>query len=110
MIGWLERWALNRAGRREDEKLLQLEKVHQEIVDGRLNAEIVFGGPAAKIFAAFAIDWFKRTGGHNFVTCEITDTKDHHRYQLTMQKVHGKSPAERIGELERELAASRAAP
>jgi hypothetical protein len=104
VLTWIERWALKRAGRREDEKLLQLEKVHQEIVDGQLNAEVVFSGPAAKVFAAFAIDWFKKTGGNNFITCEITDSSDGTGYELTMRKRWAKSPAMEIGELRAENA------
>jgi hypothetical protein len=103
MIRWLERWALKSAGLREDAKLLELQKVHQEIVDGKLDAEVVFGGPAAKVFAAFAIDWFKRTGGKNFIVCEVTDSETGEPYELTMRKRWGKSPAQEIGELRAEI-------
>jgi hypothetical protein len=105
-FGFLDRWLERRYKNRMEDRLLQLEKVRMEIIDDKLDAEVVFGGPAAKVFAAFAIQWFKKTGGNNYVTCDITDSSDGTAYTLTMQRCWGKSPAQEIGELRAKLAES----
>lgn len=99
MIRWLERWALKRADRREGESLIELKEMLAKVEDGRMTAEAAFGGPAVQIFMAAAVEWFKKSGGDNYVTCEVTCKKTLQRYTLTMQRCNGKTPAQELCEL-----------
>lgn len=63
-----------------------------------INAQ--FAGESMRIFAAHLGEWFRMNGGQNFFAMELTDpvTKDH--FTLTMQRCGGKTPAQRLRELE----------
>jgi hypothetical protein len=109
MIRWLERWILKRADRREGDSLIQIQEMLIKIENGQLSAEAAFCGPAIKLFAAAAIEWFNENGGDNFATMEVTDTKTYQRFELTMKRAHGKTPGDIIGELRAEIAALKGA-
>jgi len=72
--------------------------------DEQMIIDAAFDGAAVKLFAAAAAHWFKETGGENFVTLDMSDPKSGDHYQLTMQKAGGKTPAQKIMELEALLA------
>lgn len=61
--------------------------------------EATFSGSAVKAWAFLAVDWFKETGGKNYVTMDMVDTRDGSRYTLTMQKAGGRTPAQELAEL-----------
>jgi hypothetical protein len=73
-------------------------------VDHPMVVDAAFDGAAVKLFAASAVHWFKETGGQNFVTLDMSDPRTGEHYQVTMQKAGGKTPAQRIAELEALLA------
>jgi len=108
MTRWLEQWALRRAGKREAETLAFIENLKVQIEDGSLSADAVYGGPAVKLFVACAYEWYRKNGGENFATMEITHSKSGERFEMTMRRCHGKTPSEVIGELRAELAALKA--
>lgn len=99
MLRWLERWALKRAGKQEAETLLAIQSMTAKIENGLSSYEAEMGGPAATMFAAMMIEWFKRTGGVNYVTCAVQDRRTGARYEITMQRCGGKTPADVIAEL-----------
>lgn len=66
-------------------------------------AEATLGGAAVKHFAMIAVDWFRETGGKNYITMEFTDTRDGEMYELTVQRKGGKSPAGEISALRHDL-------
>ena len=75
-------------------------------VDHPMVIDAAFDGAAVKLWAAAAVHWFKDTGGKNYVTMEMTDPRTGEKYELTMQKIGGKTPAEKIGELQNKLVAA----
>jgi hypothetical protein len=62
-------------------------------------AEARFKGEAVKLFAANAVQWFRDSGGENYVTTELTDPNTHESYSITMQRACGKTPAQELSEL-----------
>lgn len=67
-------------------------------------ANAAFDGAAVKLFAASAVQWFKDTGGKNFVTLDMNDPKTGEHYEVTMQKAGGMTPAQKLGKLQGALA------
>lgn len=62
-----------------------------------------FAGESVKIFAVSMCEWFRDAGGANFVTVEVTDPKSGERFELSMQRAHAKTPAQRLCELQATL-------
>lgn len=79
--------------------MVELRELEMSADQGKYSAYAKFGGGAVKIFAASMVQWFKQTGGKNFVTVEMFDPDTHERYELTMQKAGGKTPAQELAEL-----------
>lgn len=79
-----------------------------EIEEGKLDAEVVFEGPAVRLFAAAAIAWFKKSKGENYVQCIINDASGGEQYTLTMQRSGGSTPGELVTEYRNKLEALRA--
>lgn len=69
-----------------------------------------FDGEGVKAFAAHLVEWFRAQKGDNFVTIDMTDPVTKEKFELTMQRVGGKSPAQVLGELRRELEELRGTP
>jgi hypothetical protein len=70
-----------------------------------LEATATFKGDAVKEWCKIAVDWFRETGGKNFVVMDMTDPRDGEHYTLTVQRAGGKTAAQEIGELKAQLAA-----
>jgi len=62
-------------------------------------ADASFKGEAVKMFATMMVEWFRECGGQNFVTIELGDPREHHRYILTMQKKGARSVDEKYLEV-----------
>lgn len=58
-----------------------------------------FEGGAVKAWAASLVQWFRESGGQNYVTCDLRDPTTGEAYQITMQKAGGRTPAQDICEL-----------
>jgi ribosomal protein L29 len=97
------------------ERVLSLEQTQLKLRDYNVRsdergfeAKANFSGEAVKAFANLALQWFRESGGVNFVTLELTDSCSGEGYSLTMQKAGGTTPAEKLRMLKDELAALRA--
>ena len=98
------KWRDDRKRKRLADYMATLEGLTLDFQEGRATIDAHFGGPPVKLFAAVFVAWFKETGGKNYVTCELHDTKTGERYEITMQRsASGITPATRIAELERRL-------
>lgn len=75
-------------------------------VDDGMVLNAAFEGAAVKLFAAAAVHWFYETGGQNFVTMNVDDPRTGQAFTLTMQKAGGKTPSDRIAELQAQLSAN----
>lgn len=88
-----------------EEVMLHIKKLNVCLEEGKpFSADAVFGGAMVKIFAGSMINWFKETGGKNYVTVQITDPSTAEQYAITMQKVGGKTPANEIHDLKTRIA------
>lgn len=76
--------------------------VHAE-VGQPFEATATFQGQGVALFAEHMLEWFREQRGENFVTLDLIDKKDGQRYQITMQRLGGKSPAEELSELRRQI-------
>lgn len=68
-----------------------------------MEAMAVFDGGAVKAFAVSMVNWFRETGGKNYVTCDLRDPETGEQYQITMQKAGGRTPAQDLAELRSQL-------
>jgi hypothetical protein len=80
--------------------MAELRKLEMCMDENKYSTFAQFGGAAVKIFAASMVNWFKETGGKNYVTVEMHDPDTGERYELTMQKAGAKTPGDKIRELE----------
>lgn len=64
-----------------------------------MEATACFEGGPVKAFAASMVNWFRETGGKNYVTCDLRDPETGESYQITMQKAGGRTPAQDLVEL-----------
>lgn len=104
MIKYIERWALKRVGRREDEKLIAMQSMNASLKDGTSTFDLELGGEAPKLLAAVMIGWFKNIKADNYVTLEVTDGDTAEKYALTLQRMRGTSPAKALADLRDEVA------
>jgi hypothetical protein len=66
-----------------------------------INAQ--FAGESMRVLAAHLGEWFRRNNGQNFFAMEVTDPVTKDVFDLTMQRMGGKTPAVRLRELEAAL-------
>ncbi len=87
----------------EDQLGKDLELRIRELTYNNGNLEGIFEHPIFKGVAVLCADLIKSTGPDkgNFVTCNLH--YEGQRYELTVQKAWGKTPADRIEELENEI-------
>jgi len=64
-----------------------------------VEAVAVFEGRAVKAWAASLVEWFRVSGGQNYVTCDLRDPTTGEAYSITMQKAGGRTPAQDLLEL-----------
>lgn len=83
-------------------RLTSLEVKAREGEPMEINAE--FAGELMKRWAAGMAEWFRKEGGRNFITVEMLDPTSGERFEITMRKAHGTTPAQRLRELEAEIA------
>jgi hypothetical protein len=102
----LRGWFDARKRKRLADYMATLEGLTLDLQDGRITVDATFGGPPVRLFAAAMVAWFKETGGKNYVTCELRDTKTREKYEITMQRAAGTTPAQRLSEMELMLTAS----
>jgi hypothetical protein len=76
--------------------VLRINRASIDIQNNVLDAEAVFEGPAAGLFAAAALQWFRKIGANNYVQCEVTDKIDGQKYTLTMQRQLGITPSVKL--------------
>lgn len=69
-----------------------------------VEASAEFRGVAIKAWVSLAVDWFREIGGKSYVTMDMTDARDGERYNFTVQRCGGESPASRIQLLEADKA------
>jgi hypothetical protein len=70
-----------------------------------MEALAVYEGGAMKVFAASMVQWFRESGGQNYVTCDLRDPATGEAYQITMQKAGGRTPAQDLTELRAQVKA-----
>lgn len=87
----------------DDCKLTELHMTEREGIQAQ------FEGAAVKAFSTACVDWFRESGGSNYVTCSLRDPKSGEEYVLTMQKAIGKTPAQELNELRMKLLRARSA-
>ncbi len=78
----------------EDLKLYSL-----QMENGEINIRV--GGEHARIFANSLIQFFKQNGGENFVT--TTGLLGGEKYEITVRKCGGKTPAEKLSDLQQDV-------
>jgi hypothetical protein len=70
-------------------------------------ANAQFKGEAIKAWAIGMVDCFTGEGATNYLTCELIDPRTSQRYEITMQKCGGKTPAQALSEAAATIAALR---
>lgn len=60
-----------------------------------MDANATFQGVAVQAFAAHMAQWFDKEGGKNFVTLDM-NAVDGRRFELTMQRAGGETPAQKL--------------
>jgi hypothetical protein len=60
-----------------------------------MDAHATFQGVAVQAFAAHMAHWFDKEGGKNFVTLDM-NAADGRRFELTMQRAGGETPAQKL--------------
>lgn len=84
-------------------QLCAVRKLNIDAAEGKpLNASATFEGGAVKLWAAAMVEWFRETGGQNFIVVDMTDPRTGESYSITMQKAGGKTPAQELAELRRQ--------
>jgi hypothetical protein len=66
-------------------------------------ASATFQGEGVKMFAAHMAEWFRENRGDNFVTIDMSDPTSGERFELTMRRANGKTPAQSLADLRREI-------
>lgn len=79
--------------------LCDVESFKMNLDKDNIDVEATFSGAAVKAWCFLAVDWFKETGGKNYVTMDMVDSRDGARYTMTMQKAGGRTPAQDLAEL-----------
>jgi hypothetical protein len=64
-----------------------------------MEAYAQFEGGAVKAWAVSLVQWFRDSGGENYVTCDLRDPTTGEAYSITMQKAGGRTPAQDLCEL-----------
>ena len=72
------------------------------------SVDMTFNSPSAKMLAGMWVDFFHQNSGKNFVTMELKfadpwwkpKKRSQHAYVLTVQRLGGLSPAQKLGQLE----------
>lgn len=76
-----------------------------QLLEARVNAngntDMVLKHPMFAKMAEAVAEIMRKTGGENFITMNMCDGK--HMYELTCRKADGKTPADRINELEQTI-------
>jgi hypothetical protein len=62
-----------------------------------------FQGDAVKEWALVMVQWFREKGGINYVACDLSDPTTGERFEITMQKAGGRTPAQDLAEMRAEL-------
>lgn len=70
----------------------QLLAVHAYLADGEIRGAV--GGDMAKVFAISLIEFYRASGGANYVEMGIVDTKNSEKFTVLVQRVEGRSPHE----------------
>ncbi len=68
-----------------------------------LEANATFQGEAMRWFAAHMAQWFRNSGGVNFVSLEATDPETKDVFEITMQRAGGETPAKQLSQMHAEL-------
>jgi hypothetical protein len=58
-----------------------------------------FKGDAVKEWAVSMVQWFREKGGINYVACDLSDPTTGERFEITMQKAGGRTPAQDLAEM-----------
>lgn len=83
-------------------QLVAVRKMNMHYVEGEpFHAEATFEGGAVKLWAASMVEWFRESGGKNYIVVDMSDPRSGERYSITMQKAGGKTPAQELAELRR---------
>lgn len=62
-----------------------------------------FQGDAIKEWAVAMVQSFREKGGINYIACDLSDPTTGERYEITMQKAGGRTPAQDLAELRSQL-------
>jgi hypothetical protein len=65
--------------------------------------DATFAGEAMRMFAAHMAEYFRREGGKNFIVLDMSDPNTGDRFQITMQRAGGETPAVKIAKLQATL-------
>lgn len=84
-------------------QLVSIRRMNMRLDEGCLEADALFEGAAVKLWASSMAEWFRETGGMNYVTVEMSDPTTGERYSITMQRAGGKTPAQDLSELRARL-------
>lgn len=95
--------AEKRGEERERERLSEPLVKSFQFEDGSFN--IVLTGPAVEHMAAAFVGHFKAMGAENYFEMNLFDREEpYQRYTVTVQKVSGKSPADKVKDAEARIA------
>lgn len=85
-------------------QLCAVRKLNIDAEEGRpLNASATFEGGAVKLWAASMVEWFRESGGQNYIVVDMSDPRTGERYSITMQRAGARTPAQDLSELRARL-------
>jgi len=91
--------ALQQENQQLQQELNDLKIYSLQMENGEINMKVT--GERAKLFMSALIQFFEQNGGKNFVTTAGMVGKD--RYEITVRKCGGMTPADKIEALEHEI-------
>jgi hypothetical protein len=95
--------------REANESLVRVKEVNIRAAEGEpFHGEALFAGEAVKAWAQSMVEWFRQSNGKNYVTVDLTSPDGMERYEVTMRKSNGETPAQQLVAMRAELAAERA--
>lgn len=85
-------------------QLVAVRKMNMHYVEGEpFHAEATFEGGAVKLWAASMVEWFRESGGKNYIVVDMSDPRTGERYSITMQRAGARTPTQDLTELRSRL-------
>lgn len=79
-----------------EQAMVGLKELHVKVDEGgKWSADALVRGEAVTAFAGLMVEWFRESGGKNFVVVGIRDPRTAEKFTFTVQKHTGLTPADK---------------